>query len=57
MGEKVIFDLKLPEGSTCIGIGTVEKIGICAGFDVPKRGLELYILNPDTGKIVKIEDL
>lgn len=54
--EKVVFDLKLPEGSRCIALSAVEKICICAAFDVPNRGIEVYILNPHTGKTVKVEN-
>lgn len=56
MGEKVIFDLKLPEGSKCVALSTVQDICICGAFDVPECGLEIYILNPNTGKTVKVED-
>lgn len=54
--EKVIFDLKLPAGSVCVALSSVEKICICAAFDVPDRGIEIYILNPNTGKTVKVEE-
>jgi len=52
---KVIFDLKLPEGSKCISLMALENICICAAFDVPDSGTEIYILNPNTGKTVKVE--
>ena len=57
MTEKVIFDLKLPEGSKCIALAVVQEICICAAFDVPERGIEIYVLNPYTGKVVKVEGI
>jgi hypothetical protein len=55
--EKSIFNLSLPEGSQCIALTTLEKVCLCAAFEVPDRGIEIYVLNPNTGKCVKVENL
>lgn len=55
MGIKPVFMLELPEGSICIGLHAIEKVCVCAAFDVPDRGIEIYILNPNTGKTIKVE--
>lgn len=52
---KVIFNLELPEGSKCIGLSNLDTVCVCAAFDVPERGIEIYVLNPNTGKTVKVE--
>jgi len=61
-GEKVIFDLKLPEGSRCTAMTVLNNVCVCAAFSVPVRindvlthRNEIYILNPDTGKCTKVE--
>jgi len=53
--ETSIFNLSLPEGSKCIALTTLECICVCAAFDVPDRGIEIYVLNPNTRKCVKVE--
>jgi hypothetical protein len=55
--EKSIFMLSLPEGSICISLLALDKLVICAAFDVPERGIEIYILNPNTGKTIKVEGI
>ena len=52
--EKTIFDLKLPAGSKCIALSAIDNICICAAFDIPNNGIEIYVLNPNTGKSVKV---
>jgi hypothetical protein len=52
---KTMFYLSLPEGSKCIALSAIEKLCIAAAFDVPERGTEIYILNPNTGKAIKVE--
>ena len=53
---KSVFNLELPENSKCISLIAVDRICICATFDVPDRGIEIYILNPNTGKCTKVEN-
>ena len=55
--EKNIFNLALPEGSKCISLAAVKEICICAAFDVPERGIEVYVLNPNTGKCLKVDGI
>jgi hypothetical protein len=55
--EKVIFDLKLPEGTQCIGMNAIDNICLTAAFHVPERGLEIYVLSPHNGKIIKCDIL
>jgi hypothetical protein len=52
---KVIFDLKLPEGTKCIALTTLEPLCVVGAFDIPERGIEIYVLNPNTGNCVKVE--
>lgn len=51
----VMIHLELPAGSKCISLATLEPLCIVAAFDVPERGIEVYIINPNTGKTVKVE--
>lgn len=53
--KKTIFDLKLPKGSKCIALSCIKRICICAVFHVPGIGIEIYVLNPNTGKTIKVE--
>lgn len=52
---KVIFDLKLPEGTKCTALTTLEPLCVVGAFDIPERGIEIYVLNPNTGNCVKVE--
>lgn len=52
---KVIFDLKLPEGTKCTALTTLEPLCVVAAFDIPNIGNEIYVLNPNTGKCIKVE--
>jgi hypothetical protein len=54
--NKIVFHLDLPANSKCIALSTIDTFCICAAFDVPDRGIEIYILNPNTGKTVRVED-
>ena len=53
--SKVIFDLKLQEGTKCAALTTLESFCVAGAFDVPEQGIEIYVLNPNTGKCVKVE--
>lgn len=52
---QTVFDLKLPVGSTCVALTTLEPYCVAGAFDVPERGIEIYVLNPNTGKCVRVE--
>lgn len=54
-GMKTIFDFKLPEGSKCIQLAAMDDICVVAAFLVPKIGIEIYVLNPNTGKCIKVD--
>lgn len=50
MSERIVFDLKLPEGSTCINLHTCDPHHILATYNVPEKGIQTYLLNATTGK-------
>lgn len=52
MGLKKIFDLSLPEGSSCTSMAIFKhnvSEYIIAAFEVPDIGIQVYILNPNDG--------
>lgn len=55
MSERIIFDLKLPEGTKCLAMSNLNDLCIACAFDVPKIGTQIYILNPNTGKCVLVD--
>lgn len=51
---KTIFDLKLPEGTTCTSLAILEPLCVVAAFNIPEIGIEIYALDPNTGVSSKI---
>lgn len=53
--NRTIFGLELPEGTKCVGLTTLEPFCIVGAFDIPDEGVQIYVLNPNTGKWVRVE--
>ncbi len=51
---KQMFNLQLPEGSTCLKLTILEPYCLVGAFDIPNIGTQIYIIDPNTGESKKV---